>query len=711
MVRILEEEIMDRIKDSCLELLFLLILLICIIFTILLLSPQSAEATDVSGSISTDTTWNVSGSPYIVKGDIYINEGVNLTIEPGVGIRFDGYFHMYVDGNLSAVGNDINKTTFTSNDFTPYRSDWFGITVREMGRVYVENCVISYARYGFYLDSISSTCFIKNCTFFENQYGIYSYLSSNLTVTNTNVSINSYGIYISYSSNITVNGSILLDNYYRGIALYYSQNCCVMDCNVSENDYDGIEISQSSNITINNVKLYDNGDENLDLNGDQKYHYSHQITNTIVNGKPLIFYFDVKDITIEQLEDVVLIIAWGDYVAIDNCSLTYGAGISLYYTTNSTITRCNVSDCDVGIYLESSAEYLGIEHLISNTISNNTFSNNTYGIKLYYSLGNEIRDNDFISNEYGIYSTYSYTNWIFHNNFIGNQDQVYATGSYLYSNYWDNGEEGNFWSDYYGSDLGGDGIGDSPYTVRSGVDDNFPLMQLYTGSLPPDTTPPFFRSYNPPTIHDRTLTFPRDDLTINFRTSELGYYEIILDSDGIEGFDNTTDITLRGNTTMVFQNVEWNGRDDEGNFIENGEYEIQIMIWDRAGNPIEEPYDAGSVYLEVDSDLDGVLDVDDAFPHDSREWDDFDGDGIGDNSDPDLDNDGVPNHEDVFPRDRSEWADADGDGIGDNEDPDDNDNGISDVAEIPLALIIIIIPFAAIYLTNRHLKSKKSEEE
>jgi hypothetical protein len=44
----------------------------------------------------------------------------------------------------------------------------------------------------------------------------------------------------------------------------------------------------------------------------------------------------------------------------------------------------------------------------------------------------------------------------------------------------------------------------------------------------------------------------------------------------------------------------------------------------------------------VDTDLDGYLDIDDAFPTDATEWSDADEDGQGDNSDPDDDNDGMP---------------------------------------------------------------------
>lgn len=48
---------------------------------------------------------------------------------------------------------------------------------------------------------------------------------------------------------------------------------------------------------------------------------------------------------------------------------------------------------------------------------------------------------------------------------------------------------------------------------------------------------------------------------------------------------------------------------------------------------------------------------------------------------PDSDGDGVLNADDAFPNDSSESVDSDGDGIGDNADPDDDNNGILDVDE------------------------------
>jgi gliding motility-associated-like protein len=79
-----------------------------------------------------------------------------------------------------------------------------------------------------------------------------------------------------------------------------------------------------------------------------------------------------------------------------------------------------------------------------------------------------------------------------------------------------------------------------------------------------------------------------------------------------------------------------------------------------------------------DTDGDGVPDVDDAFPNDPNESVDSDGDGQGDNADPDDDNDGTPDTEDAFPWDASEDTDTDGDGIGDNADNDDDNDGVPD---------------------------------
>jgi hypothetical protein len=82
-----------------------------------------------------------------------------------------------------------------------------------------------------------------------------------------------------------------------------------------------------------------------------------------------------------------------------------------------------------------------------------------------------------------------------------------------------------------------------------------------------------------------------------------------------------------------------------------------------------------------DRDGDGVPDLQDAFPDNSRESVDSDGDGVGNNADTDDDNDGFADANDLFPLDPRESRDNDRDGVGDNLDSDDDNDGMSDAFE------------------------------
>ena len=78
---------------------------------------------------------------------------------------------------------------------------------------------------------------------------------------------------------------------------------------------------------------------------------------------------------------------------------------------------------------------------------------------------------------------------------------------------------------------------------------------------------------------------------------------------------------------------------------------------------------SGTGTAQTDTDGDGVIDSQDAFPNDASESKDTDGDGVGDNSD-------------KFPNDASESKDTDGDGTGNTADTDDDNDGASDADEI-----------------------------
>ncbi|RMF99057.1 MAG: hypothetical protein D6727_01080 [Gammaproteobacteria bacterium] len=96
------------------------------------------------------------------------------------------------------------------------------------------------------------------------------------------------------------------------------------------------------------------------------------------------------------------------------------------------------------------------------------------------------------------------------------------------------------------------------------------------------------------------------------------------------------------------------------------EYALRVSV--APGQPLFTIDYALAWQVKIDRDGDGLRDAQDRFADDPAEWQDFDGDGTGDNADTDDDGDGVADAADAFPYDPLEWLDSDGDGVGDNAD-------------------------------------------
>jgi len=140
------------------------------------------------------------------------------------------------------------------------------------------------------------------------------------------------------------------------------------------------------------------------------------------------------------------------------------SGISIY--------NCNLAVINNTILKEN---YNGLQLINSSSseIFNNMITNNSYaGIKISEGNNNVFFENTIKDNFIGLWSSGSSSNTFYHNNFVNNTSQLYIFAS---STTWDNGVEGNYWSDYIGLDTDLDGVGNSPF-----AGDHYPLMGMFT---------------------------------------------------------------------------------------------------------------------------------------------------------------------------------------------------------------------------------------
>jgi|GEM_PF-3044355 len=127
------------------------------------------------GHLSANTTWGPG--MYAITGDITVDSGVTLTIEPGTTIKFQknednqssgGYStksELIVKGTLACVGAVDDSIIFTSSASSPSNTDWGGVVVLFPGRANVEFTRFSYADTALAVRGDTATVYVYNSTF------------------------------------------------------------------------------------------------------------------------------------------------------------------------------------------------------------------------------------------------------------------------------------------------------------------------------------------------------------------------------------------------------------------------------------------------------------------------------------------------------------------------------------------------------------------
>jgi nitrous oxidase accessory protein len=223
-----------------------------------------------------------------------------------------------------------------------------------------------------------------------------------------------------------------------------------------------------------------------------------------------------------------------------------GAGLHLWNSPDNTIEENTISDARDGMYIQTSpgnnirrnrvfSVRYGLHYMNSdaNKFEENIFSDNVAGAAIMYSRKIEFRHNAFLRNRgfssFGILfqdcdESLAEENFIidnatgvfaealrksvFRRNVIAENDlalQIFsscAQNLFVENNFvenlsplrligkrsdtrWQEGRRGNYWSDYRGYDLDGDGVGDAAHKVQNVfeyLEGNYPRLRLYLSS-------------------------------------------------------------------------------------------------------------------------------------------------------------------------------------------------------------------------------------
>ena len=172
-------------------------------------------------------------------------------------------------------------------------------------------------------------------------------------------------------------------------------------------------------------------------------------------------------------------------------SIGLSSAIQLNFAYRNLINNNYIDSCVEGIQIWQNSN--------NNTITENTITNcKDTAINFQYSNDNKIVGNNISRSGLGTSIYGSNRNNISNNNYISNVVQFGANESYYLTfghNRSINNINGNYWSDYKGTDTNGDGIGDIPYIIDENNNDSHPLMKAVSipnssVPVPSDTTIP-----------------------------------------------------------------------------------------------------------------------------------------------------------------------------------------------------------------------------
>jgi hypothetical protein len=294
--------------------LSLLIIMLMIVSLIIIAHAHFGVAqsgTNISGIITSDTTWTQAESPYTFTGPVGVSSNATLTIQAGVTVDI-GTYYLQVNGTLNAVGTQNNPIYINGSGsnsvigFTSLSKSWnvqtnsgsiiqnaimnynnaFGNNFLTIDQVSpkIDNDTINYGSFDTAISVSGGAPTISNCILNGNG-GLITGIQlsgSNALVYNNTIYSTGSGIYCQ-SDNSTIRGNLIVDTNTAiqcGGSSLNGRGALIENNTIAENTV-GIQLNQGQLKTLLFNNIEKNTDYNLNFQNSSNFNATYNWWGTI----------------------------------------------------------------------------------------------------------------------------------------------------------------------------------------------------------------------------------------------------------------------------------------------------------------------------------------------------------------------------------------------------------------------------------------------